>query len=89
MTDFAAQHKLGDAVLLERAAARIEARFVGHDDTPSRLRALAAELRRQVADAGCGPWVTKDGTVITDDQIREWADEAERGYDPARLRPRS
>lgn len=32
--------------------------------------------------------VTKDGTVLTDEQIQAYADEAERGYDPAMLRPR-
>ena len=28
------------------------------------------------------------GTLVTDEAIQGWADEAERGYDPARLRRR-
>jgi len=31
---------------------------------------------------------TIDGTPVTDEQIQEWADEAERGYDVAVLRRR-
>lgn len=32
--------------------------------------------------------VTKDGTVLTDEDMQRLADEAERGYDVARLKPR-
>ena len=34
---------------------------------------------------GDGPYLTKKGTLITDDQIAEWAEEAERGYDVSHL----
>lgn len=50
-----------------------------------------AEAMRRLA-AGPGgedPPVVAGGRVLTDDEIQALADEAERGYDPARLRSRS
>ncbi len=34
------------------------------------------------------PWVTKDGTVLTEADVEALADEAERGFAPEQLRPR-
>lgn len=57
----------------------------GDDPRPAQLRCPSGGDWQMPIPASA---VTKEGTVLTDALVQELADEAQAGYDPARLRPR-
>jgi hypothetical protein len=80
-----ARQMTGDAIILERACRVLERRFgdMGHvPDVRDYLENMAAGLRDLAVKFSLR---TKDGRLITDQEIQQWADEAERGYDISHL----
>lgn len=50
---------------------------------------LGLERTDEEREADEAPYITKTGKVLTDADIEALADEAERGYDISKLKPRS
>jgi hypothetical protein len=59
-----------------------------HDSHLTFLGKLALRLKGRSDPDEEGVYVTKSGRVLTDEDIKELAEEAERGYDPSQIRRR-